>query len=31
MGARSFLFFAGRAHDRQRVAVALDESIQLWA
>src|SRR6266576_1388626 len=30
-GARLFLFFAGHAHDRQRVAVALDESIQLQA
>jgi len=28
-GAKLFLFFAGHAHDRQRVAVALDEAIQL--
>jgi hypothetical protein len=26
-----FFFFAGHAHDRQRIAVALDESIQFQA
>jgi hypothetical protein len=30
-GAHLFLFFAGHAHDRQRVAVALEEAIQLQA
>ena len=30
-GARLFLFFAGHAHDRQRVAVALHEAVQLQA
>jgi hypothetical protein len=31
MAPRTFLFFSGHAHDRQRVAIALHEAVQLQA